>query len=69
VGDSIAIDIGQFREQAARLQESISAFEPYIGYFSQNRDTLEGNSDFLEAYRGLIDNMSDDASPELLTTM
>jgi hypothetical protein len=66
MGDEIKVDPQEFKEQASLLGNALSAFEPFIGYFQRERELLSGNSDFLTKYLELIDNMSDDANPDLL---
>jgi hypothetical protein len=66
MGDEIKVNPAEFEEQSYLLGRALAAFEPFIGHFQREKGLLSGNSDFLAKYLELIDNMSDDASPDLL---
>jgi hypothetical protein len=53
-----------FQEATMGLETAITGFEPFLAEFSSM--ALEGNSDFMNCYNWLLENMADDISPQTL---
>lgn len=64
----IKLDVANLETALDQLNESIEVFESYTTTFNQStRDRFDSfNSDFIAKVDGLLDNMNDDMSSDLL---